>query len=95
MIKEFDTSKKLRTVNYTIDHYKLIWTPQDAKNLKLQLSGKVAATGGEFGDFNVAYDNTNSPFFVKYRIQSCCRRGERCVKIRPIASKSMIRIHQK
>lgn len=65
VIKQFDQSKKLRTVNYVVDNYKLVWSAQDATNVKLQLSGKIAATGGENGDFSVAYDNTNQPFFVK------------------------------
>ena len=65
VIKELDHSNKFRMVNYTIDNYKLVWTPQDATNVKLQLSGKVAAVGGENGDFSVAYDNSNHPFFVK------------------------------
>ena len=63
--KELNASNKLIDVNYTLSNYRLVWTPQDAKNIKLQVSAKLASTGGETGDFNVAFDNSTTPFYFK------------------------------
>ncbi|MCI3878729.1 hypothetical protein [Acinetobacter higginsii] len=62
---ELDTKGKLIPVNYTFDNYQLVWTSNDATHVQLQISAKLKATGTEFGDFSMAFDNFKTPFNVK------------------------------
>ena len=62
---EFNSAKKLISVNYTFTDYKLVWTPSDATHVQLQVSAKLKSTGREGGDFNMAFDNFNTPFNVQ------------------------------
>lgn len=52
-------------VNYALTGYQLTWTRQDASNVNIQVSGKLVATGGEWGDYKIAFDTTAKPLYLK------------------------------
>ena len=59
------STNKMLTVNYALTGYQLTWTKQDASNVNIQVSGKLATTGGEWGDYKIAFDNSSKPFYLK------------------------------
>lgn len=63
-LNKFGNAQEKTNETYSFSQYKLIWTKLDAKTVKLQSQGKLNSVGSIYGDYNVTFDNFETPFLI-------------------------------